>query len=46
LSSAQKPWIAIVWFAVWGMFQSFAIVAIINGTWKRPAAFPAVSAVI
>lgn len=40
LPSAQKPWIAIVWFAVWGVFQSFAIVAIINGTWKRPAAFP------
>lgn len=41
MRSAGKPWIAIVWFAVWGVFQSFAIVAIINGTWKRPAAFPA-----
>lgn len=37
---SSRPWIAIVWFAVWGLFQAFAVFAVINGSWERPAAFP------
>ena len=36
-----RPWFAIGWFLVWGLFQTFAIVSVLNGTWERPAAFPA-----
>jgi hypothetical protein len=36
-----RPWFAIVWFAVWGVFQLFAVVSVLNGTWERPEAFPA-----
>ncbi len=36
----QKPWIAIVWFAIWGIFQTYAVSSVIIGTWKRPEAFP------
>jgi hypothetical protein len=36
-----RPWFAIGWFLVWGFFQFFAIVSVLNGTWERPAAFPA-----
>lgn len=35
-----RPWFAIGWFAVWGLFQAFAVASVINGTWRRPEAFP------
>ena len=35
-----RPWIAIIWFAVWGLFQAYAVFSVINGSWERPAAFP------
>ena len=35
-----RPWFAIVWFAVWGLFQIFALVSILIGTWRVPGAFP------
>ena len=37
----NKPWVAIVWFAIWGIFQVYAIVSVLNGSWEKPAAFPA-----
>ena len=40
-SEPTRPWFAIGWFLVWGLFQSFAIASVLNGTWERPAAFPA-----
>ena len=36
----SKPWLAIIWFAVWGLFQLYAVVSVITGTWTRPEAFP------
>jgi hypothetical protein len=36
----QKPWIAIIWFFAWGIFQAYAVGSVINGTWVRPEAFP------
>ncbi len=36
----HKPWIAIVWFAFWGLFQAYAVVSVVIGTWQRPEAFP------
>jgi hypothetical protein len=36
----KKPWIAIIWFLAWGLFQAYAVGAVINGTWVRPEAFP------
>jgi hypothetical protein len=36
----KKPWIAITWFAVWGLFQAFAVASVLNGTWDRPESFP------
>jgi hypothetical protein len=36
----QKPWIAIIWFFAWGIFQAYAVIAVINGTWVRPEALP------
>ena len=32
---------AICWFAIWGLFQGFAVFSVLNGTWERPEAFPA-----
>ena len=40
-SGPTRPWFAIGWFLVWGLFQVFAVLSVINGTWERPAAFPA-----
>lgn len=37
----NKPWIAIAWFAIWGIFQVYAIVSVLNGSWEKPAAFTA-----
>ena len=36
----KKPWIAIIWFAFWGLFQTYAVGSVINGNWQRPEAFP------
>jgi len=36
----KKPWLSIIWFAVWGLFQLFAVFSVISGTWTRPDAFP------
>lgn len=36
-----RPWFAIGWFLVWSLFQTFAVVSVLNGTWARPEAFPA-----
>ena len=41
LSDPTRPWFAIGWFLTWGLFQAFAVVSVLNGTWERPAAFPA-----
>jgi hypothetical protein len=32
--------LAIVWFAVWGLFQAYAVFSVVNGSWQRPEAFP------
>ena len=40
-SEPARPWFAIGWFLVWGLFQTFAVVSVLSGTWERPAAFPA-----
>lgn len=36
----KKLWFAIIWFAVWGVFQAFAVAMVLLGKWKRPEAFP------
>lgn len=36
----SRPWFAIIWFALWGIFQAYAVFSVMNGSWKRPAAFP------
>ena len=35
-----RPWFAIGWFLVWSLFQTFAVVSVLNGTWVQPEAFP------
>jgi hypothetical protein len=35
-----KPWFAILWFGVWGIFQTYAVLSILTGKWKKPSAFP------
>ena len=40
-SEPIRPWFAIGWFLAWGLFQMFAVISVLNGTWERPAAFPA-----
>lgn len=32
--------LAVVWFAVWGVFQAYAVTMVLLGRWKRPEAFP------
>tara|TARA_B100000315_G_C14340212_1_gene479218 strand:+ start:61 stop:309 length:249 start_codon:yes stop_codon:yes gene_type:complete len=36
----KKPWIAITWFAIWGIFQAYALSSVITGSWQKPEAFP------
>ena len=36
----KKPWIAIIWFAIWGIFQAYAVFSVITGSWQKPKAFP------
>ena len=39
----KRPWFAIIWFAVWGLFQAYTVFSVIAGSWKRPEAFPEVA---
>ena len=39
--ASRRPWFAIVWFALWGLFQAFAVASVLAGSWERPPAFPA-----
>jgi len=36
----KKPWFAIIWFGVWGVFQAFAVGLILAGPWHTPEVFP------
>lgn len=36
----KKPWLSIIWFSAWGLFQLYVVFSVIAGTWKRPEAFP------
>ena len=36
----KRPWFAIVWFVIWGLFQAFAVTSVFAGTWEKPPAFP------
>ena len=36
-----RPWFAIGWFLAWSVFQTFAVVSVLSGTWVQPEAFPA-----
>jgi len=36
----RRPWVAIAWFAFWGLFQTYAVASVLNGTWQRPEVFP------
>lgn len=36
----KRLWLAIIWFAVWGLFQAYAVISVLLGNWKRPEAFP------
>ena len=36
----RRPWIAIIWFAVWGLFQAYAVLSVVTGSWRQPKAFP------
>jgi hypothetical protein len=35
----NRPWFAIAWFAIWGLFQAYAVSSVFVGTWQRPEAF-------
>ena len=36
----NRPWFAIVWFMIWGLFQVYAVASIFAGTWQKPENFP------
>lgn len=36
----RRPWFAIGWFTIWGLFQAFAVISVLRGTWEQPEAFP------
>jgi hypothetical protein len=36
----NRPWFAIVWFMIWGLFQAYAVASMFAGTWPRPESFP------
>ena len=38
--ASKKPWLSIIWFTVWGIFQLYAVASILCGRWARPEAFP------
>ena len=35
-----RPWFAIGWFLTWSLFQTSAVISVLNGTWVQPDAFP------
>ena len=35
-----RPWFAIGWFLTWSLFQAFAVISVLRGTWVAPEAFP------
>ena len=39
-----RPWFAIGWFLTWSLFQTLAILSVLNGTWESPDGFVAVGA--
>jgi hypothetical protein len=39
-SATNRPWFAIVWFVIWGLFQAYAVTSVFAGTWRKPEAFP------
>jgi len=36
----KRPWYAVVWFALWGLFQAYAVSSLMRGRWTRPEPFP------
>jgi len=38
--ATNRPWFAIVWFVIWGLFQAYAVTSVFAGTWRKPEAFP------
>jgi len=36
----NRPWFAIAWFMIWGLFQAYAVASIFAGTWQKPEKFP------
>ena len=36
----RRPWFSICWFAVWGLFQTYAVAIVWTGEWERPKALP------
>ena len=36
----DRPWFAIAWFVIWGLFQAYAVTSIFAGTWQKPEKFP------
>lgn len=39
-SPEKRLWVSISWFGIWGLFQAYAVTAVLTGTWSRPEAFP------
>ena len=36
----KRPWLSIIWFGIWGLFQLYAVISVLSGTWTKPDAFP------
>lgn len=36
----NRPWFSIIWFAIWGPFQAYAVGSVWAGSWQKPEAFP------
>ena len=36
----NRPWFAIVWSMIWGLFQAYAVASILAGAWQEPENFP------
>src|SRR5262245_45048111 len=37
----SNPWLAIIWFSLWGLLQAYAVMAIFTQRWQKPASCPA-----
>ena len=37
----ERCWYSIIWFLSWGVFQAYAVTALLIGSWRRPDVFPA-----